>query len=74
MKLGRRRRKQKEGASAYAQGVAHWRAREFEAAASSFARVAEFDRPSALFKKRAGELASSPPDRGWDPISSLDSK
>jgi hypothetical protein len=65
---------QQEAAGAYAQGLLHWRAREFDAAVTCFSRVAEFDRPSALFSKRAGELAKSPPDADWDPVASLDSK
>jgi class 3 adenylate cyclase len=65
---------QREAASAYAQGLAHWRAREFEAAAASFSRVAEFDPPSALFLRRAREYAKQPPDTGWEAVSALESK
>ncbi|HWZ38401.1 MAG TPA: adenylate/guanylate cyclase domain-containing protein [Bradyrhizobium sp.] len=65
---------QREAASAYAQGLAHWRAREFDAAAASFSRVAEFDPPSALFLQRSCEFAKQPPDAGWEPVSALDSK
>jgi class 3 adenylate cyclase len=65
---------QREAASAYAQGLAHWRAREFDAAAASFSRVAEFDPPSALFLQRSREFAKQPPDAGWEPVSALDSK
>ncbi|MGH6740720.1 MAG: adenylate/guanylate cyclase domain-containing protein, partial [Bradyrhizobium sp.] len=65
---------QREAASAYAQGLAHWRAREFEAAAASFSRVAEFDPPSALFLRRSRELAKQPPDAGWEAVSALESK
>ena len=71
---GQQTPQQQDAASAYAQGLSHWRVREFEDAATSFSRVAEFDRPSALFARRADELAKSPPDRDWDPVSSLDSK
>ncbi len=65
---------QGKAASAYAEGLAHWRAREFDASAASFSRVAEFDRPSALFLQRAREFAKAPPDAGWEPVSALDSK
>src|SRR5664279_1732697 len=36
-------------ASAYAEGLAHWRSREFLPAAKCFRRFADFDKPSALF-------------------------
>jgi adenylate cyclase len=65
---------QREAASAYAQGLSHWRAREFDAAAASFSRVAEFDPPSALFLRRAAEFAKQPPDAGWEPVSALEGK
>jgi adenylate cyclase len=65
---------QRDAAAAYAEGLAHWRKREFEAAATGFARVSEFDQPSALFLKRANEFASHPPGPDWEPVSSLDSK
>jgi class 3 adenylate cyclase len=65
---------QREAASAYAEGLAHWRAREFDAATVSFSRVAEFDRPSALFLQRSREFAKAPPDAGWEAVSALDSK
>jgi class 3 adenylate cyclase len=65
---------QREAASAYAEGLAHWRAREFDAAVASFSRVAEFDRPSALFLQRSREFAKAPPDAGWEAVSALESK
>jgi hypothetical protein len=65
---------QQEAAVAYAQGLTHWRAREFEPAATSFSRVAEFDKPSALFLARARELAKSSPAAEWEPVNALDSK
>ena len=40
---------QKAEAANYAEGLAHWRAREFEAAAAAFARSADTDRPAAFF-------------------------
>jgi hypothetical protein len=38
----------------YAEGLAHWRAREFDRAATCFGRSASVDRPAALFRDRAG--------------------
>jgi len=58
----------------YAEGLAHWRAREFDRAAISFGRSSEFDRPSALFRDRARQLADHPPGADWDPIRSLQEK
>ena len=65
---------QREAAAAYAEGLAHWRSRAFAAAATSFARASEFDKPSALFLNRANELASHPPSPDWEPVSALESK
>ena len=65
---------QQQAAAAYAEGLAHWRAREFAAAAACFERVAEFDKPSALFLRRASELANQPPGADWEPVSVLESK
>ena len=58
----------------YADGLAHWRAREFELAATCFERSADIDRPAALFCQRARELAENPPDEDWDPIRTLQEK
>jgi adenylate cyclase len=65
---------QQDAAVIYAQGLAQWRMRDFADAAKSFSRAAEFDKPSALFGKRAADLAKTPPGDGWDPVSSLESK
>jgi len=65
---------QREAAGAYSQGLAHWRARQFDAAVSCFSRAAEFDPPSALFLKRAAEYAKQPPEADWEPVSALESK
>ena len=64
---------QRQAAAAYAEGLAHWRRREFDAAATCFARVADFDQPSALFLKRANKIAA-PPGPDWGPVSALESK
>jgi adenylate cyclase len=65
---------QAAAAATYAQGLAYWRAREFDAAANSFERVADVDKPSALFLSRAKAFASEPPGPGWEPVSTLDAK
>jgi len=71
---GRETPQQQQAATAYAEGLAHWRAREFAAACACFERVAEFDKPSTLFLRRAGELANQPPGADWEPVSALESK
>ena len=58
----------------YADGLAHWRAREFELAATCFERSAGIDRPASLFGQRARELAQNPPGEDWDPIRTLQEK
>ena len=58
----------------YAEGLAHWRAREFDRAATCFGRSASVDRPAALFRDRARELAEAPPGGDWDPIRTLQEK
>jgi adenylate cyclase len=58
----------------YADGLAHWRAREFELAATCFERSADIDRPSQLFGQRARQLVEHPPGADWDPIRTLQEK
>ena len=58
----------------YASGLAHWRAREFELAATCFDRSAGVDRPASLFCARARQLAQNPPSEDWDPIRTLQEK
>jgi adenylate cyclase len=65
---------QAAAATAYAQGLAYWRSREFDAAAKCFKRVADVDRPSALFLSRANAFASLPPGPDWEPVTTLDAK
>jgi adenylate cyclase len=65
---------QQKSVSDYAEGLAHWRAREFPAAAGSFGRSADTDRPAALFRARAQALAASAPDADWDPVRTLQEK
>ena len=65
---------QKAAVTDYAEGLAHWRAGEFVAAAACFERSAKTDRPASIFLDRARQLAASPPDGEWDSIRSLESK
>lgn len=65
---------QRVAAEAYAEGLLHWRKREFAATVACFARTAGTDKPSALFLKRASEFAKRPPGLGWEPVNSLESK
>ncbi len=65
---------QAASAAAYAEGLAYWRGREFDAAAKCFGRVAGVDKPSALFLSRATRFASDPPAPDWEPVSTLDAK
>ena len=65
---------QREAVSAYAKGLAHWRAREFSAAAAVFGTLAESDSAAAMFRDRALELAATPPEADWDPVRSLQEK
>jgi adenylate cyclase len=65
---------QKTCLSDYAEGLAHWRAREFDAAAAFFGRSAATDRPAALFQARAQELAAAAPPADWDPVRTLQEK
>jgi class 3 adenylate cyclase/CHASE2 domain-containing sensor protein len=65
---------QTTAAAAYAEGLAHWRNREFDAAATCFARAAGDDKPSALFLKRAKAFASHPPGADWEPVTTLEAK
>jgi hypothetical protein len=65
---------QATSATTYAEGLAYWRNREFEAAAKCFERVADVDKPSALFLSRALAFASHPPGPDWEPVSTLEAK
>jgi adenylate cyclase len=65
---------QAASAATYADGLAHWRVREFDAAAKCFERVAEIDKPSGLFLGRANAFRSDPPGPDWNPVSVLKGK
>ena len=71
---GRETPGQLSAAAAYAEGLSHWRAREFDAAVTSFSRAADTDKPSTLFLKRAQEFAKQPPAADWEPVSALEGK
>lgn len=58
----------------YAEGLAHWRAGEFDLAEKCFGRSAAADRPAAIFRDRAREMAAEPPGAEWDPIRTLQEK
>jgi adenylate cyclase len=61
-------------AATYAQGLTYWRNREFDAAAKCFERVADVDKPSALFLSRAEPFAGHPPGPDWEPVTTVDAK
>jgi class 3 adenylate cyclase/CHASE2 domain-containing sensor protein len=61
-------------AAVYGEGLAHWRIREFVAAAECFERVADADKPSALFLSRAKAFVKDPPGLNWEPVNTLDGK
>ena len=65
---------QSDATAAYSEGLAFWRARNFDRAASSFDRAAKSDAPSALFGKRAKALADHPPAPDWTPVNTLEGK
>ena len=52
-------------ATAYAEGLARWRARDFAAAVDYFARFADVDQAAASFLERARSLVREPPEPGW---------
>lgn len=58
----------------YAEGLAHWRARDFAAAAVSFAKIAHDDPTAALFLTRAGTYVQHPPPPDWEPVHALEGK
>ena len=60
--------------ASYAEGLAHWRVRDFEGAAQCFGRFADLDQPSAFFLSRASELARNQPPQDWEPVNALAAK
>lgn len=71
---GHESEEQSRNASTYAEGLAQWRTRKFEHAAASFDRIATQDPPSAIFARRARELAAHPPPPDWEPVHTLEGK
>jgi class 3 adenylate cyclase len=71
---GRETAEQKDRASAYGEGLARWRARDFGGAMASFARIADGDPPAALFLARAKEMVAHPPGPDWAPVCTLEGK
>lgn len=65
---------QRAHASAYAAGLARWRAADFEAAAVEFGRSASTDPASAAFRQRALGLSTNPPGADWEPVNTLGDK
>ena len=65
---------QLNGAAAYTEGLAHWRAADFRQAAQSFSHFADRDPPSERFLSRAQKFVEHPPASNWDPVSQLDEK
>ncbi len=71
---GQETAQQVESATAYAEGLARWRNREFAAAAVCFERVVATDKPSQLFAGRARALVADPPGPDWEPVNTLHGK
>src|ERR1700681_2061609 len=65
---------QAASAAAYAEGLSHWRKREFDAAAKCFEHVAQGDTPSTLFLSRAKVFVNDPPGPDWEPVNALGGK
>jgi adenylate cyclase len=65
---------QKASVADYAEGLAHWRAGEFDLAADCFGHSAEVDRPSQIFLERAREFAKKAPGPEWDAVRTLQEK
>jgi adenylate cyclase len=65
---------QAASAAAYAEGLSHWRKREFDAAAKCFEHLAEGDTPSTLFLSRAKVFVNDPPGPDWEPVNALGGK
>ena len=59
--------------TAYAGGLARYRARDFAAAAEQFAKYPD-DPPATRFAERARELSDRPPGADWEPVNTLDEK
>lgn len=60
--------------SIYADGLARWRARDFQGATTCFAQLAGDDPPARLFRARAETLARHPPGTDWEAVLTLEAK
>ncbi len=60
-------------ATAYADALTRYRARDFAAAAEQFVKIPD-DPPAARFAERARELLQHPPGPDWEPVNTLDEK
>jgi hypothetical protein len=58
----------------YAEGLRHWRAKDFAAASRCFERLSGSDPPARTFVVRCRQLIAAPPTPGWEPIHALESK
>jgi adenylate cyclase len=58
----------------YADGLGHWRGRDFDGAAKCFEQIAAIDKPSELFLGRTNAFRKDPPGPDWDPVSALGGK
>jgi len=65
---------QMEQATAYADGLARWRVRDFAGVVSLLTSLAEIDPPSAQLLRRARSFVSQPPGAGWEPVNALEGK
>ncbi len=71
---GKESAEQRACGAAYAEGLAAWRARDFDTAAQAFARIAADDAPAARFEQRARALAAQAPGADWEPVNTLEGK
>ena len=71
---GRESPEQAARAAIYAEGLACWRARDFNGAVNCFARIADVDPPAARFLRRAQLFAAHPPGPDWEPVFTLEGK
>jgi adenylate cyclase len=61
-------------AAAYAEGLAHWRSKDFAGAAASFDRFSDCDPPARLFRERARSFMSTSLPGAWIPVNVLETK
>jgi len=71
---GQETTEQAEHASAYAEGLAAWRQRDFAGAMMAFSGTAGADPAAAMFLERAKAYAYKPPGPDWEPVNTLEGK